>query len=363
MKKIISALCVIFALAFGVFATPALANAACQNLRAQHVLKFLIAKPNAVLETKDWACGSSSAAVELRVMDQLAAGELEPVADAVENFLAAHAQYERSHFWGARLVRVAQTKPPFEIARAAYDLAVKIAPYDADFWYLRGDFFAKNQMSDQAAASFNDGIRAQPAKAAEGYLRLGTLYFQLRKTDQALDAFQRVERAEDATPTLPKWQKQILFFYIAEIYRGQKNWTPSATYYQRALDTFQKPGWPTYAALVGKGDVLFAQGAWADAHQAYTGALDFAADQAQRAIVYAKLANWYVAMGELDRALDSYTQAVQYNPDDPWLYMALAQLQEQKRQLPQALANYQKALRLNPNLSAAQKALERLGAK
>lgn len=332
-------------------------------MRAQRVLKFLTEKSNVVLETKDWVCGSAPAAVELRVMDQLAAGELEPVADAVENFLAAHAQYERSRFWGARLIRVAQTKPPFEIARAAYDLAVKIAPYDATFWYLRGDFFVENKISDKAAASFNDGIRAQPAKAAEGYLRLGTLYFQLRQMDQALAAFQRAEQADDSARVLSDWQRQILFFYIAEIYRGEKNWTPSAAYYQSALDTFQKPGWPTYAALVGKGDVLFAQGAWADAHQAYTDALDSAADQAQRAIVYAKLANWYVAMGELDRALDSYTQAVQYNPDDPWLYMALAQLQEQKRQLPQALANYQKALRLNPNLSAAQKALERLGAK
>ncbi len=351
---------IVLAFGFAVLAGPALTNAACQNLRAERVLRFLFNGANSISDQADGACGAAPSAVELRALAQLAAGALTQANGEVENFLSAHAQYERARFWAARLVLFAQSKPPLAAAQTAYDLAVKIAPEDAMVWYQRGDFYAQNQMPDRAADSFQNGIRAQPEAAADGYLRLGTMFYQLSSLDQALDAFQQSERAERAAPILPNWQKQLLYFYLGEIYRGRQDWASSAAYYRRALDAFLKPGWPTYATFVGMGDVARATGDDQAAYQSYARAFDFAETPAQRAIVYARLAKWYADNGAMVQALDAYEQAVTLNPNDPWIYFALAQLQERNRQIPQALANYRKALTLNPNLTVIRQALEQL---
>lgn len=275
--------------AFVLFALPALTQAACQNARAERVLRFLLRDTNADSESANEICGAAPSAVELRALEQLAAGESAQAKADVADFLSTHPTAERSDFWAARLTFLA-AKLPVTAGQIAYDLAAQIAPTTALFWYQRGDFFAENGMPDKALESYRGGIQAQPEKAVDGYARLGALYYQLRRMDEALEAFQQVERMERARPILPNWRAQLVYFYIAEIYRSRQNWGDSIVYYQRALDAAQTSGWPTYAAFVGLGDVAAAQGDRAQAYALYTRALDFAATAAQRQVVQSRLA-------------------------------------------------------------------------
>lgn len=351
----------VFFLALAVFlALPALANAACQNARAERILLFLLRGTSPESGLGDRLCGSSPSAVELRVTEQLIAGELEQAKSTVERFLAVYPHSSRSRFWAARLIQVAQTPVSASVAGTAFDLAVQIQPNDPLFWYQRGDFYLGQKQPNKAADSYRNGIRVQTENAVDGYLRLGTLFYQLQRMDEALDAFQQAERGESLAPILPNWKEQLLYFYIGEIYRLRQDWASSKGYYQRALDTYRKPGWPTYAVFLGMGDSALAEGDTKGAYPYYASALDFVATETQRAVVYTKLAAWYAEIGETEQALGAYEQAVKLNPNDPWIYFAIARLQERNHQIPQAIANYQKALSINPNLIVIQESLKQL---
>lgn len=339
---------------------PPLANAVCRNMLAERMSRWLVAGTSLTLPLQDTLCATAAPDMELGVMDALVKGDAGQARATVERFLTAYPHTSRSRFWAARLIQVAQTPIPAGAAGTAFDLAVEIEPNDSLFWYQRGDFYLMQKEADKAADSYRSGIAVGAGTAADGYMRLGVMFSQLQKPEQALEAFQQAAQSEDTNAQLPKWQKALLYFYVGGIYAQEKQWDESVVYYQRSLDTSQAPGWPTYAAYLGLGDAAFAQGEAVKAGSLYGKALEWAKADPDRAVVYKELGQWHNVTGDTEQALRDYEQATRFNPNDEWSYLAAAQLQEQMGQIPQAIVNYRKALSIHPNLAAAQEALRRL---
>lgn len=348
------------ALALLLLTSPALATAACQNAQARRVLAFVMRGTIPQSKVTERSCSSLGSNIELSVMEALAKGQTEQARTDTTKFLSSETNYGRSRFWAFRLTRLARVPVSFRVAEAAYAVTVELEPRDSTFWYQRGDFYKQSKQPDKAVDSYRSGIAADSVNAAVGYMRLGTLFYESQSRDQALDMFRQAEQSDEAYQHLPKPQKALLYFYIGEIYGQGQQWDQSARYYERTLETFQAPGWPTYAAYLGIGRSALLQGDTDRAWTFYAKALDLTNNDKQRAVVYKEFGRWHTYVGDLEHALHDYVQASEFNPEDEWSYFAAAQLQEKMRQIPQAIANYQKALSINPKLAAAQDALRRL---
>jgi tetratricopeptide (TPR) repeat protein len=151
-------------------------------------------------------------------------------------------------------------------------------------------------------------------------------------------------------------------FYPAETSLGyvelaRKDAKAALPHFERALELH--PQHADVAAFVGRGDSLLALGREGDALAAFEAAA--AADPSQtelaRRIEVLKFrgveqglarARDAARAGRLDEAIQAYTTAIASSPDSPFLYRELAGVERQKGNADAALADFRKAVALDP---------------
>ena len=85
-----------------------------------------------------------------------------------------------------------------------------------------------------------------------------------------------------------------------------------------------------------------------EAMEQYNRTIHLTSDAGLLAATYANLGAAYRKLGEDEKARDSYDQALQLNPNQSNAYLGLGQLLEKQNRLDDAISNYSKSVELRP---------------
>jgi len=184
-------------------------------------------------------------------------------------------------------------------------------------------------------------------KSNEIYFRLGIIYKQQLKYDQALECFRFILQK----PPRPLTQGDI-WFQIGHVYELQKDFNAAKDAYEKVLKetpnhakALQQLGWlyhsntPSASANLGQQEVAInylMRSIETDTNDGQTWYL---------------LGRCYMAQQQYRKAYDAYQQAVYRDGRNPTFWCSIGVLYYQINQYRDALDAYSRAIRLNPYLS------------
>lgn len=247
-------------------------------------------------------------------------------------------------------------------AEQTYQLLGPLYPNRAGSYYRLGKFYMARGRFDEALGAFQLGARAEPARAAQGLFLQGLVYNYRQEWTSALDLFRQAHTLDQAQGGLDYSEPNQVHYLSGEALRRLNRLDEAEAEYRRAieLDPTNQWTWPTYAAYVGLGDINHQKKNTEAAAAFYQMALNTAAQDAQRAVVYQHLGKLYLDNGETAQAIAHLRQAVDLNPHDAWLAVALADAYLKAGLANEARTMYQAALQIDPGLQYASQQLEKL---
>ena len=187
-----------------------------------------------------------------------------------------------------------------EQALAETQEAVKIAPGYGEIHELMGKIYAKRKQYEEAFVHFRVAALGAPNDNRTRH-NFALCYFDLGKYEGAIKQYLRII---ELWPTDPKG-----YFLLAKTYAKDRQ-------YDRALSTLRKAHQmrPDDAQdIVGVGDIIYEQGDYAKAGEAYALALETKKDLG---LAHKKLGFTYKAMGEQPRALEEFRKSFAINAVD-----------------------------------------------
>ena len=190
---------------------------------------------------------------------------------------------------------------------------------------------------DDAAAIIHEQIRASP-QSAEPYFRLGLIFRQQRKNEEAREAF---ERASEIAP-----ENFAVLEQLVELDISEKNFEAAM---RRAEQKLAKdPNSPS--AYFIKGKIYAAQGEWDRAEAALQTALDMDPNFSD---AFDLLISTYVSANKPTRAIDELQNLLSKNPDNTHALTSLALIYEKTKDYPKARDAYEKLLSITPDSAGA----------
>ncbi len=187
-----------------------------------------------------------------------------------------------------------------EPALAEAKEAVKIAPGYGKIYDLMGKIYAKRKNYEEAFVHFRIATLESPQDKKVRH-NFALCYFDLKDYKGAIKQYQKII---ETWPTDPQ-----AYFLLAKTYASEKR-------YDKTLEILSKAHRlqpDDVNDILGVGDVIFEQGNWAIAQQAYALALDTKKDQG---LVYKKIGLAYKAMGDKVKALEEFRRSIEINPQD-----------------------------------------------
>jgi serine/threonine-protein kinase len=184
-------------------------------------------------------------------------------------------------------------------AIADLDEAIRLKPDDVQAYYDRGQHLLRQKQLELALADCNKAIELEPARADLFGLR-GRVKAAKGSTEHAMADF---GKAIEMDP------------------EGAKDY------------------------LAWRGDLYSEMELFVEAIDDYTSALNKDATQAQ---VYAQRAHCYWMLNDHDAALVDLNQAIQLDPNYPWLRVRRGALHQDRKELDEALVDFNQAVEMNP---------------
>lgn len=185
-------------------------------------------------------------------------------------------------------------------ALAEVQEAVKIAPGEGEIHELMAKIYGKRKQYDEAFMHFRVAALGSPNDPQARH-NFALCYFDLGKYEGAIRQYLRII---ELWPTDPKG-----YFLLAKTYAKDRQ-------YDRALSTLRKAHQmrPDDAQdIVGVGDIIYEQGDYAKAREAYALALETKKDPG---LAHKKLGFAYKAMGEQPKALEEFRKSFAINAVD-----------------------------------------------
>ena len=287
-------------------------------------------------------------------------------------FILARAYRELGQFDRAdEVVRTLRAKNPLSaevVEEAAGMMAVQnkidaaIALYRYDIWLQ--DIVAQESVStrqvlarllldtnrlDEAQREITRLLRLAPFSAAVHKLQ-GDLYVKQQQYEQAIDAYQRAFQLD---PT------QIALYVSLSNQLRQHGGRPADVVQLLRLASQINPGEATL--LIGLGDQLGRLGDTPGAIEAYRAALDtldpytltpqlrLRPTEQSRAFAYARLAETYEDLGQLEQAMGYYHAIVATAPEIPWTHIMLGDALRRRNNPAAAEASYLRAIQEDPS--------------
>ncbi len=196
----------------------------------------------------------------------------------------------------------------------ALERARELGVLDVRLFYVAAVMYEGLGLLDHARPDYERFLRHRP-EDTEARLRLGNLYYRLGEVERAAAAYEKVREAKPKDATVA--------FNLALAYRDQRRWSDG----------------------LGVMEPLLAAGASLPG-----GSLKLTGDL-------------YHGLGDFSRALEHYHRQLAHTPDDPELAQALALTYERMDDLPQALAQWERLLQINPKHRLARERVRSLQKK
>ncbi len=221
-------------------------------------------------------------------------------------------------------------------------------PKDAPTWLSAGELYAKIQRYDDAIATLTRAVGpdVSPALDAAGqydaYFALGEANAAKSNTNEAIRDFDTAAGLEPQN-AVPVYNKGVL--------QEQAGLKPDAeASYRSALA--KDPGSVQIQTALGL--VLADEGSAAESATLLAQAAPKLTQDAKAAAIYARLGDDYAKQKDYANADQARRQALALNPDDADTHLALADSLMARRQYVAALAEYDAAAKLRPNVAAIQ---------
>lgn len=227
-------------------------------------------------------------------------------------------------------------------AIAYYQEAIALCPNLAGAHWNLGKVYHKNGNVEAAIACFQRTSELNPQLVgADFHFNLGNRLFTEGKRDEAIDSYSK------AIAIKPDWAEA--YANIASARSQQGNLDAAITYYQKAVDL--KPELEVLHSNLANS--FLQQGKYESAIASYQSALKIKPDWAD---VHANLGNAFSMLGQLAEAQASYQEALVFKPNWAEVYCRMGHIQKQDKPL-EAIANFEKAIELNPKFSEAHQQL------
>lgn len=227
-------------------------------------------------------------------------------------------------------------------AIAYYQEAIALCPNLAGAHWNLGKVYHKNGNVEAAIACFQRTSELNPQLVgADFHFNLGNRLFTEGKRDEAIDSYSK------AIAIKPDWAEA--YANIASARSQQGNLDAAITYYQKAVDL--KPELEVLHSNLANS--FLQQGKYESAIASYQSALKIKPDWAD---VHANLGNAFSMLGQLEEAQASYQEALVCKPNWAEVYCRMGHIQKQDKPL-EAIANFEKAIELNPKFSEAHQQL------
>ncbi|TRU72406.1 MAG: tetratricopeptide repeat protein [Microcystis viridis Mv_BB_P_19951000_S69] len=232
-----------------------------------------------------------------------------------------------------------------EIDRTLVSVEVPETNASADIWIERGNQLWRLKKEDRALQAFDRAIQLNNPEYT--YLAWYGKALIFRRKYQYQEALEAIEKALATLPAREQGSEfhAEIFNYSGIIYRGLNQ-------FQKAIDSFEQaikistrnPNYYHHLSVVLQ-----------DVKQ-----YDRALEAINRAIEIAPRSGWYSNRGNIykdqkkwDLALADYNKALTLNPNNPRAYMARADVYEERKEWDLALADYNRAIEIDANFAAA----------
>lgn len=266
-------------------------------------------------------------------------------------------------------------------ARDAYERALQIAPNNAEAHAYLGLLYSELRNNQEALASLNRAVRMKPSLMKNQFwlYRLGLMQGNAQQWEQALKSFQELtrlnrkygsawhgvgwaytnlnqiaqataalERAVQLIPTDPVVQAELGRAYLA-----QERTKEALEHLNRSVELRQSEGETHLDLCNDYCDLCGAYCPSGDLEQALAFALRASKCAPGSPQPYPYLSYVYNKLGRTGDAAKAIQTAIQITPDDADLYVELARINLEAKNLPDALAASREAVRLSPHSANA----------
>jgi tetratricopeptide (TPR) repeat protein len=287
------------------------------------------------------------------------------------------------------LGNVYQHKGRLDEALNAYKQALTLDPDFAEVWSNLGSLYARQESWEAALQALERAIAIQPAFAgayrnlarvwerldrleaaadcwyqamllqpeagsAADYVQLGAQLLLWKRVDQAMDCFQTALHQDPNHPEAAQWLTEL----------QQRPGEPAAGI-QPASPLPQSTPQPSESERVAIARQRIQDGLAAQDWQGMIPYCQYVVERDPDADTYRMLGRSLQQLGNLDAALQAYSQALTLQPDLPEVYANLGTVYAQQQRWPEAVQHFQQAIALNPEFAGAYRNLarawERLG--
>jgi len=224
------------------------------------------------------------------------------------------------------------TKGEYERAIADYNIAIALAPDQADMYNNRGISYYSRGDFEKAVADYNTALQLNP-NLAEAYNNRGYAFSQMKAFEKAAADFSR------AVELNPKY---------VHAYNNRGNAYQALGQYDKALADYSKTLSldPDYAdAYSNRGNSYCALGNIREGIADFERALRYMPDNPR---LYNNRGYAYYLMKDFDRALADFSRAISLDPRDAFAHNNRGNVYAESGRLDQAVADYTAAIRINP---------------
>jgi tetratricopeptide (TPR) repeat protein len=252
-----------------------------------------------------------------------------------------------------------------------YDKAIEIEPAHRWAYGRRGYANELSGNHDRAIADYTKHIEMNPKDALRGYWGRGRTYHRVNDYDRAIADYSKVIELDPPATDLPEGILQIVPNYNgyrarADAYFDKKDYDRAIADYTKLVESFhertqehQRASMWRLRARAERGDheyaiaeytKMIASGTWLPI--AYS----------ERARIYFKTGKTAQARADAEKALEIAQRWVKQNPEGAHFFDIRGHVYETLGRRDEAIADYRKALKLNPfQAEWSQNGLRRLG--
>src|SRR5437763_52903 len=213
-------------------------------------------------------------------------------------------------------------------------------------YFNRGQIFLEQKKWKRARDDFSEAIRCEPNNAA-AFLNRAKAHLELNDLDGALAS------ADSAITLEPAWTEA--YALRAKIHRRRNELDLARVDEQLAshLPQNQPAPFGTADDIIGNARIALTTRRYDEALDLCDKALQMNLASALAESAFTIRGSAYAGLGDWDRALWNYEEALKINPRKTWALFGRGNIYAQKNEREKAIADYSEAIRLNPNVSEA----------
>ena len=232
-----------------------------------------------------------------------------------------------------------------EIIQAITGVIVPNTNAKADIWIERGGQLWRLERYEEAIKAFDEAIKQNdPDNVYLAWYGKGLALFELSKYQTAIEALQQAINTLPKGEDLKEFHSSILQ-QQSVVYRFLENYEQALTVINQAISLF--PNNPK--SYIIKWLVLYDLKRYDEGLDTITQAIN----RAPRAFWYVIRGSNYSLQKKYELALDDFNKAMKLNPNLAMAYFGRGELYYYQQKYELALADWNKAIELNPNLAMA----------